>query len=91
MNFKDLTGPIQLIIYIAILLLSAGVMFASITYRVNTCEKDIIELQSNHDLIVGISEKIVYMQQDIAEVKSDLKEIRKNVETHIEHHIQNDK
>jgi hypothetical protein len=84
MNIKDMVGPVQLCIYISILLISVGVAYASIATRLDGVEKATDTLGSNHDLIIQINEKINSIAIDVAELKIDIKDLRKNVERHIQ-------
>jgi len=73
MNAKDLVGPIQLAIYIFILLLSMGVAYARITDRLSVAEEKINATKTDHDLIVTIAQKVNAIEADVKELKDDVK------------------
>ena len=76
-------GPVQLAIYICILLLSCGIAYATLQNRLGNCEVRLTELKSDHDLIVGMAMKMNGIEQDINEIKADVKELKKSVDRHI--------
>ena len=72
-EIKNLLGPAQFAIYCAILLLSTGIAYATIRERLNTVEKVVASLQTDHELLVKINTQIEFMSRDIKELKADMK------------------
>lgn len=73
----------QFLIYIAVLLLSAGIAYASLQNRISTAEERLNELKSDHDVIIKISQNVDEMQRMIHELKIDVKELKGDVSKHI--------
>jgi len=73
-QIKNLLGPIQFLIYCAILLISAGICYATVVSRIVAIEKELIPYKSDHELLVKISTQIEFMSKDIKELKADVKQ-----------------
>lgn len=82
-KLKDFTGIVQFIIYLAILLLSAGIAYATITSRLKVCEEKIVKTEADHDVVISLSAKLDNVSKDLQEIKADVKDIRRGIERHI--------
>ena len=67
----------QFCIYVAVLLLTAGSIYATITTRLNYVETAVIEQKSDHDLLIALNAKLDALVADMKELKRDIKELRK--------------
>lgn len=82
-SVKDYLGIVQFSIYLAILLLTAGVSYGLIRERLSNAELNIKELNKDHDTVVTINALISTMESDIREIKVDVKDLKKLVERHV--------
>jgi len=71
---------IQFLIYIGILILSVGVVYAKIDLKVCQLEQNASITKTDHDNIIALNTKMSSMNEDIQEIKSDIKDIKNHYE-----------
>ena len=84
---NDLKGKIssnislmQFIIYIGILILTIGMLYAKIDLKVGELEKSELSSREDHHNIIALNTKINYMNENLQEIKSDIKDIKSHYE-----------
>lgn len=73
----------QFIIYVAVFLISAGIAYASLQSRIIGVEDKINVIRNDHDVLISLLPKLQAIEQDISEIKTDVREIKNSVDKHI--------
>ena len=71
---------IQFLIYIGLLILSVGVVYAKIDLKVCQLEQSALSSKEDHDNLIALNTKMNNMVEDIQEIKSDIKDIKNHYE-----------
>ena len=78
-KLTDAITYIQFIIYLSILVISIGICYAKIDYKVSDISLKTIAYDKDHESVLLLNERFERIQRDTSEIKMDLKEIKSSL------------